>query len=215
MIKAVIFDQDGIIVDTEKVNIASALFAFGQLGVSLTEEDKKVFVGVHPEDYKDTLIAKYNVDFDEYNKYKREYYYREIENAQFFSKTVAIIRKLHDLKIPLGLVTSSRRPPTEKMLAKAGLADVFDIVISFEDTPKRKPAPDCYQICAAKLGFATSECLAVEDSFVGLTAAKAAGATCFVIPNEATRNQDFSRADKVIDYKTELDFKLFAEILGI
>ncbi|MCX6740305.1 MAG: HAD family phosphatase [Candidatus Parcubacteria bacterium] len=215
MIKAVIFDQDGVIVDSEKINVASALYAFAKLGVQIDEADKKMIIGIHPTDYKNTLLAKYNIDFDEYNKIKREYYYQELDKVEFFSKTVAIIRKLQEENIPLGLVTSSKRSTTEKMMAKAGLAGVFKALICFEDCEQRKPAPDCYLRAAEKLGFEPQECLAVEDSYPGLIAAKASGATCFVIPNEATKDQDFSQADKIIDYDTELDFSLFAEVLGL
>jgi HAD superfamily hydrolase (TIGR01509 family) len=214
MIKAVIFDQDGVILNSEKINVASALYAFAKLGVQLDEADKKMIIGIHPTDYKNTLLAKYNVDFDEYTKIKSEYYYKILDTVELFSKTIEIIKQLKRKKIPLGLVTSSKRATTEKMMKKAGLDGVFKAMICFEDCELRKPAPDCYLKAAAKLGFEPQECLAVEDSYPGLLAAKRAGATCFVIPNEATENQDFSQADKVIDYERELNFELFEEILG-
>ena len=215
MLKTVIFDQDGVILNSEKINVASALYAFAKLGVQIDEADKKMIIGIHPTDYKNTLLAKYNVDFDQYTKIKSEYYYQQVDNVELFSKTIEIIKELKRKKIPLGLVTSSKRATTERMMKKAGLAGVFKAMICFEDCELRKPAPDCYLKAAEKLGLAPYECLAVEDSYPGLLAAKASGATCFVIPNEATKDQDFSQADKVIDYERELDFKLFKEILGI
>jgi HAD superfamily hydrolase (TIGR01509 family) len=214
MIKAVIFDQDGVILDSEKLNVASALYAFKQLGVQVEEADKKMIIGIHPTDYKNTLLAKYNVDFDQYVKIKREYYYQELPSVELFSKTIAIIKKLKQHNVPLGLVTSSKRVTTEKMMAKAGLQGIFTVMICFEDCDLRNPAPDCYLKAVEKLRVDPSECLAVEDSYTGLTAAKRAGMTCYVIPNEITQGQDFSSADKVIDYDTELNYKLFEEIVG-
>lgn len=214
MIKAVIFDQDGVIADTERINVASALYAFAKLGVQITEQEKPMFIGIHPTDYKNTLLAKYNIDFDKYNEFKREYYYRELEHVEFFTKTVEIIKQLGQKNIPLGLVTSSKRLTTEKLIAMAGLQGVFKAMICFEDIEARKPAPDCYLKAAEKIGVEPFECLAVEDSNPGLIAAKRAGATCFVIPNEVTKNQDFSLADRVINYETELDIKLFEEIIN-
>jgi HAD superfamily hydrolase (TIGR01509 family) len=214
MIKVVIFDQDGVILDSEKLNVSSALYAFEQLGAQIDEADKKMIIGIHPTDYKNTLLAKYNVDFDQYVKIRREYYYQELPNVELFSKTIAIIKKLKQQNIPLGLVTSSKRDDTEKMMVKAGLQGIFNAMVCFEDCDLRKPAPDCYLKAAEKLGVEPSECLAVEDSNPGLLAAKRAGMTCYVIPNQITQDQDFSSADKVIDYATELDYKIFEEIVS-
>ncbi|MCX6745336.1 MAG: HAD family phosphatase, partial [Candidatus Parcubacteria bacterium] len=209
MIKAVIFDQDGVIIDSEKINLASALFSFEQLGIKIDDQDKKTIIGIHPTDYKNIMLAKYDFDFDRYVQIKRDYYSQALISAPLFTKTVNIIRQLKQKNIPLGMVTSSKRVTNQEILKRAGLDKVFKAIICFEDCEQRKPAPDCYLSCASKLNVLPYECLAIEDSQPGLTAAKGAGMTCFVIPNQTTQNQDFSRADKVIDYDTELDIELF------
>ncbi len=209
MIKAVIFDQDGVIIDSEKINLASAIFAFEQLGIKIDAQDKKSIIGIHPADYKNIMLAKYDFDFDRYVNLKREYYHQGLLQAPLFVKTVNIIKQLAQKNIPLGLVTSSKRITNQEILKRAGLDNVFKAIVCFEDCEHRKPAPDCYLLCATKLGVLAHECLAIEDSQPGLTAAKRAGMTCYVIPNQTTVNQDFSRADKIIDYDTELDLSLF------
>jgi HAD superfamily hydrolase (TIGR01509 family) len=213
MIKAVIFDQDGVIIDSESINLASALFSFEQLGVKIDDQDKKTIIGIHPADYKNTMLAKYDFDFDRYVEIKREYYHKALMTAPLFDKTVAIINELNKKNIPLGLVTSSKRATNEEILKRAGLGNIFKAIVCFEDCELRKPAPDCYLKAAVKLGIEPQSCLAVEDSQPGLTAAKSAGMTCYVIPNQTTQNQDFFRADKIIDYETELNFELFIELI--
>jgi beta-phosphoglucomutase-like phosphatase (HAD superfamily) len=84
------------------------------------------------------------------------------------------------------------------------LEGTFDAVVTFEDCERRKPNSDPYLITARKLGVDANECLVIEDSLVGLEAAKSAGMQCVIILNEETKNLSFSKADFVIESPEEI-----------
>jgi HAD superfamily hydrolase (TIGR01509 family) len=101
-----------------------------------------------------------------------------------------------DLRI--ALCTSGSKNEVVCKLKKNNLGDKFDVIITKDDVLRGKPAPDIYLAAMEKLGFQGHECLAVEDTEHGLEAAKRAGAFCFAIPQEFSKGQDFSKADKVL-----------------
>jgi HAD superfamily hydrolase (TIGR01509 family) len=200
--KAIIFDRDGIIINSEPINLSSAIKAFKKQGIEITEDEKKIIIGTHPRDYQDIFEKKYpDLDFTEYREYKRKLYVKGQKTAPLFAETIKLIKKLYQQKTPLALVTSSSGTGTLDILKRAGIDNLFKTIVTFEDCEKRKPAPDCYLIAAKKLGLKPSDCLVFEDTQIGLEAAKQAGMTCYVIPTQTTKNQDFSKADKVIEDK--------------
>nr|MBD3359342.1 HAD-IA family hydrolase [Candidatus Buchananbacteria bacterium] len=203
--KAIIFDRDGVIIDTEPINLDSAIKAFSQQGIELTEKEKDLIIGTHPVDYQEYFKQKYpDFDFAQYRQIKRELYLQGIETAPLFNEIIDLIKKLSQQNITLGLVTSSARPSTDKIIQRAGLQNVFQAIVSFEDCEQRKPAPDCYLKAAAKLNLEPKDCLVIEDTSIGLQAAKKAGMTCYVIPTKTTQDQDFSQADRILQSGKEL-----------
>jgi len=201
MFKAIIFDRDGVIIDSEPINLSSAIKAFKKQGIEITDEEKKIIIGTHPVDYKDIFVKKYDFDFTEYRKYKRALYLKGQKTAPLNKDIIKLIKKLHQQKVPLALVTSSSRNGTLDILQRAGIEKLFKTIVTFEDCENRKPAPDCYLLAAEKLDVKPSECLVFEDTQIGLEAAKQAGMTCYVIPGKITKEQDFSKADKIINNK--------------
>ena len=210
--KAVIFDKDGVILDSESININSAVKAFKELGVTVKEEEKNWIVGRHPDDYKKLFLERYDFSYGEFRKIQRKIYYELLKTAPLFNETISLIRKLHKMKIPLALTTSSGMKSTLQVLEKADLKNVFGVIVTTEDYKKRKPDPESYIITAKKLNFNPRDCVAIEDSSVGTEAAKGAGMKCVVILNEYTKNQDFSKADLVIDSADKIDISLLNNI---
>ena len=209
MIKAVIFDRDGIIIDSESTNINSAVKAFKWLGIAIKEEEKEWIVGKHPDDYKKLFLEKYDFSYEEFRKIQRKIYYELLESANFFEKTISLIRKLHKMNITLALTTSSSMKSTLQVLKKARLENIFKVIVTFEDYSERKPNPESYLITAKKLGVEPKDCVVIEDSSVGINAAKNAGMKCIAIPNEYTKKQDFSKADLVVDSADKINIDIF------
>ena len=210
--KAVIFDRDGVIIDSESANVISAVTAFKEIGIEIKEEEKEWIVGRHPEDYKEFFLKKYTFSYEEFRKVQRKTYYELLESTSLFEKTIALIKKLKLMKIPLALTTSSSMKSTLQVLRKAKLENVFDVIVTFEDYEKRKPDPEPYILTAKKLNLKPEDCVVIEDSSIGIESAKKAGMKCIAIPNEYTKNQNFSKADLTIDSADKIDINLLNNI---
>lgn len=206
--EAVIFDRDGIIIDSESINIASAVETFKKLGINITKEEEKYIVGRHPEDYKNFFLEKYDFVWDEFRKLQREKYYSLLPKVPFFDKTIKLIKMLHRLKIPLALATSSNKETTLQILKRAKIEEMFEVIITSEDYNLRKPDPEPYIATSFRLNLMPEDCVAIEDSSVGVESAKRAGMKCIAIPNEYTKDHDFSRADLILDSADKIDLKL-------
>ena len=143
---------------------------------------------------------------------QRNYSQQEIENlrrernriysALLQSETIMIygveaaLKRLYG-KVLLGIVTSSRRDHFEIILRKTGILPYFNFYLTREDYEKAEPDPESYLKAVEKSGFRPDECLVVEDSERGLTAAAAAGLRCIVVPRGMTGNGEFAEAYRV------------------
>lgn len=210
--KAVIFDRDGVILDSESTNVNSAVKAFKELGITIKKEEKDWIIGRHPDDYKKFFLKKYNFSYEEFRKIQGKSYYELLESTPLFGKTISLIKKLHEMKIPLALTTSSGIKSTLQVLKKADLENVFDVIVTFEDYEKRKPDPESYMITAKKLNLNPEDFVVIEDSSVGVEAAKNAGMKCIALPNKYTNKQDFSKADLVVGPQEKISWKLISSL---
>jgi HAD superfamily hydrolase (TIGR01509 family) len=100
--------------------------------------------------------------------------------------------------VPRALVTSGLSSYVKVVLRHLSLDGVFNVIVTGEDVSHGKPAPECYQLAAHRLGLPPASCLVLEDAPNGLAAAKAAGMTCWAVPNEHTRSLDLSTAELVL-----------------
>ena len=205
MIQAILFDRDGVIINSEKTNVFSAVQAFGDLGIVISEKDKEYIVGKHTLDYVEYFEKKYSFPLDMFLKIQKENYYKLFSSVEFFENTIKLIKRLKLKGYKIALTTSSHLDSTKTVFEKANLGEVFDVVVTFEDCKKRKPDHYPYLITAKKLGIKSSECLVIEDSVIGLESAKNAKMKCVVIPNEYTKKQDFTKADFIVKYPNEIE----------
>lgn len=210
--KAVIFDRDGVILDTESINIDAAVIAFNAFGITIKEEEKQWIVGRDPDDYHKLFLKKYTFSYEEFRKVQRKTYYELWHAVPLFDKATSLIKRLHGLKVPLALNTSAKRKSTEEVLRRAALENVFDVIVTSEDYKKRKPDPESYLLTAKKLKVLPGDCIVIEDSSIGVEAAKNAGMKCIAIPNQYTKNADFSKADLVVDSADKIDIALLRSL---
>ena len=204
-VKAVIFDRDGVIINSEYAVVASVPKAFKALGFEVTEEDLKYIVGRSVTSYKDYFLNKWDFDFEEYRKLQKEFFYQGLESAPIFEKTVDLINSLHSKNIPIGLTTSAGKDTTDVVLKMANLEGKFNVIVTKEDCTKLKPDPEPYIVTAQKLNIDPKYCVAIEDSALGVESAKKAGLFCIAIPNEFSKEHDFSLADIVLDSAEEVE----------
>ena len=208
MIKAVIFDRDGVLIDSEFTNVKAAELAFSEFGIALSQQEKDWIVGRHPDDYLIPLLEKYGIENDDkFRKLQSERYFKILDSTPFFEKAIDLLKELHDKKLVLGLCTSSDKETTFRLLEKKGIRDLFQEVVAKGDCSKRKPNPEPYLITAKKLGVQPDECLVIEDSDIGLKSALNAGMKCVIIFNEYTKNQNFTGAFKVVGSADEIELE--------
>jgi len=211
MIKAVIFDKDGVLLDSEGINLTTARMSYKAAGVILDYDDERVIVGRHPRDTVRILSKKYDFNPDIVIQ-KSDYYYRKYEKqAKLMPGAYELVSQLSQNFI-LAMATSADRFLTNRFLDRFKMKDFFRVVVAFEDCSKRKPAADIYLTALKKLKIDSNSCVVVEDSEIGVTAAKSAGIKCIAVPNQYTAGQDFSAADRVVDSFSELGVNVIAEM---
>ena len=202
----ILWDNDGVLVDTERWYFQATREIFAGVGIALTVElyfeyflsrssGTSQFASVH---------GVSEADIAEMQGARNERYLQMLEQEEI---TIAGVRETLARLRPhfvMGIVTSSRRPHFETMHRRTGLLEFFDFAITHEDYARSKPASDPYLAAVARSGLPAGRCLAIEDAPRGLIAARAATLDCWVIPTELTRRATFSGATRVLDRITDV-----------
>ena len=210
--QAVIFDVDGLIVDTEAIYCRTFNETLGPYGISLTPEDYTACVGRPTEHNCQYAVSEYCLDTtpEALNRAWMERFDGAISDPEQVVLMPGILELLDDLRrkaYRLGLASSTHRPRMEKTLRNgllsrldgvSSLAEIFSATLSGSDVQHTKPAPDIFLLTAERLGVKPDRCVVFEDSEAGVLAGKAAGMTVFAVPNFFTRHQDHSAADVVL-----------------
>ena len=184
---AVIFDMDGLVLDTEATYFIAWQQAAVQLGYRLSDEFCESLSGLNGDDVKQKLLAECGADFDlSYFKQTASSVWRNhvnqngIEVKRGFNELLAFISQQ---SLPYCLATNSRAINALECLELAGLSNVFSTIISRDEVTHGKPAPDIFLKAAESLQVPIQQCLVLEDSHAGVVAAKLAGAFTVFIPS--------------------------------
>lgn len=208
--KAVIFDMDGVIIDSEPIHLEVDIQTFKDLGCDISSEELEKYVGATNEYMFADIKKKYNI-----NKSIEEIINNKVEMTknkviQMDLNPIDGIRELlNDLKnenIPTAIASSSPRDFIDVVISKFKLRDYFTYIISGEEVENGKPAPDIYLEAAKKLRLSPDDCIVIEDSRNGVIAAKTAGMKCIGFKNVNSGNQDLSKADIIIDSIADIKF---------
>lgn len=202
MIRAVIFDLDGVIVESENAHIEAEKQTFLKYGVQISAEELHKYTGTTAKAMFTELIRKYklNTTFEEISDQKEEIFFGLLrEDAEPTKGIITLLRKLKSERIRLAIGSSSTKKQIKYVLNKLEIARIFDCVVGAEDIVNSKPDPEIFLKAATELDVKPSECLVVEDSKLGVEAAKRAHMKCVGYRNPNSGNQDLSRADIVTD----------------
>ena len=197
---AVIFDNDGLTLDTEHTWTRAEAALYARYGTEFTLDHKREMLGTSGERSARTMERHLDQPGrgDELRGELRELVRGELDGAAIspMPGVIELLDALADAGVPLGLATNSGREFATRALRAAGLYGRFGAVVSAEDVARPKPAPDVYLAAAAKLGAEPAACVALEDSETGVAAAKAAGMTVIGVPSFA--GIDLGAADLVV-----------------
>ncbi|HLE73448.1 MAG TPA: HAD family hydrolase [Anaerolineales bacterium] len=200
MIKALIFDFDGLIVDTELPDYESWQQVYRQHGCELAVEAWGQIVGgtgasdFDPHSHLERLCGQ-ELDREEIWINRRKLYLDSITQQPILPGVLEILESAERLGLGLGVASSSPENWVRGHLARLGLYQRFDTIKTAEDVERTKPHPQLYLAAMDALGIEPSEGIVFEDSPNGVKAAKSAGLFCVVVPNKVTTQLRFAGAD--------------------
>lgn len=206
MIRAIVFDFDGTIVDTESASYEAFRGIFAEHGLELPLERWALGIGTWGA-YDPFADLEEGLGRPVDRRAVRERFEAEmaerIRSLELRPGVADTLEEARSRGMRLGLATSSYRGSVEPHLKELGLLGYFEAVHTADDVARVKPDPALYRLALASLGVAGRQAVAVEDSLNGLRAAKAAGLYGLAVPNELTAFMDFSEADLVLSSLAE------------
>ena len=218
IIKALIFDFDGLILDTETPGYNSWKDIFKNLGYNLKFQDWAPKIGnpLHDTENKILLKLKKTPTEIEQIKVKRNTLYKNLLEKQALRPGILkLLKNAKNLKLKIGIASSSDKNWITKHLIKYNILDQFLIIISKDDVSQIKYAAEIYLKALKALKIDNpKEALAIEDSPIGILAAKSAGITCLAYPNNLTKNLDLKAADMILENLESIKLRTLLSDLG-
>lgn len=215
-IKAVIFDMDGVLIDSEPIHNQINDIVFRELELEITETEYESFVGTSNKDMWTILKEKYNLSqpLEDLMKYHNEkaYDYFSKNNIELIEGVLDLLTELNAKGYKIGLASSSPIELITIIQKKSKIKSFFMQSVSGEIFEKSKPNPEIFLYTANALGVPPEECVVIEDSKNGVTAAKRAKMKCIGYRNLNSGNQDLSMADVVVDSIREIESKLIESL---
>lgn len=196
-----LFDNDGVLVDTEPVFFAATREIFSSIGIELTEQwfiEEQLRFNTSPWELPET--KRFSADEIALFRQMRDDLYttRLRQGVTLMPGVMSTLQALHG-DYRLAVVTSSKKSHLQVIFQSAGIGHFFDFLITQDDITHQKPHPEAYLRAIMLAGGKAEQCMVIEDSERGLTAAKKAGLSCVVIPNHLSGNQDYAQADAILD----------------
>jgi len=209
MIRALIFDMDGVIIDSEPIQCEIAAEVLRSFGAEPDINEMYEFIGVTNQVMWPVLKERHKLDVTVEELLER---HQEYKKRRFFQEKLEPIDGIEDLirdascrGLKIALATSSPKYFARHILTSTGLMPYFDAMVTADDITRSKPDPEIYLKAAEILGIDTGSCVAIEDAEHGIHAAKRAGMKVIAFANPHSGKQDTSRADFVVSSIRDID----------
>lgn len=201
-IKALLFDLDGTLIDSEKFHFDCWNEFLHPYGVTLELKDWLTnYAGIPLPQNAKTLVERYKIDTDlaDFIAKREQLTYEEFKTKDITLMPFALefVQFFYEKGLTLAVVTASLRVDVEAVFERNGLAKYFKLFITRTDVNKSKPDPESYNVCVERLGLQKDECLVFEDTVNGVKSAMAAGITCYAIQNNVRAHLKLKIADEL------------------
>lgn len=216
MLKAVIFDMDGVIVDTEYTYLEEKAAMLKDWGHDLGIEYQYQFMGTSYDFMWRTMIEELDLPYSieesiaEMNRRRAAAIARD--GYLPIKHTAELVKHLKSRGLKLGIASASPKTKIIEILEALNLKEYFDVYVSVEECEHGKPEPDVFLKAAAKLAVSSEECFVIEDSKNGVAAAKAARMRCIGFANPDYKVQDLSKADVIVTDMDQITDELIQKI---
>jgi beta-phosphoglucomutase len=208
MIKGVLFDMDGVLLDSEEYITQAGIMMFKEKGFEVKEIDFKPFTGMGENRFLGGVAEKYEIPFEPEKDKARTYaIYEQITRGKLqpLDGVIEFIERCRKKHLKLAVATSADEIKMRINLRETGLKEeLFDTLVNGLDVKHKKPHPEIYLLAASKLGLNPIDCLVVEDAISGMKAAKAAGCKCLAITSNFGA-EVFNDADWIVPNLEEAD----------
>ena len=228
MIRAIVFDLDGTLVQTEALKAISYARAAKQLKPDLSEDEivrrYDDMIGRSRNEVAEAIVERFGlkVTWQALIDIRMKIYDDMLADPtvlkrQEYPHATALLRKVKGMGYPTGLCTMSYAPETAVVLKTLDIERYLDVIVTRDQVSKPKPDPEIYRLAAAKLNVQPTECLVVEDSEPGVDSAIAAGTLCVVVPSDLTRDRVLAHApmqgEVIVNDPADLD-RTVTDLLG-
>jgi HAD superfamily hydrolase (TIGR01509 family) len=210
MVNTVIFDMDGVIVDTEPLHFFAYYEHFKALNIEVPHELYATFTGFSTKNTYQKIKETFALDheIEDLIQGKRDFFnglFDTKQDLEMLPGVFDLIKDLHANGLQLVLASSASKVTIKKVFDRFDLHQYFTHSVSGEDFPKSKPHPAIFEKAAELSGSPIEECIVIEDSTNGIKAAKAAGIFCVGYVSEHSKLQELNEADIIISHFNELD----------
>lgn len=219
MIQAAIFDMDGLMINTEPLQSQAYEHVLKSYGKTPQYYPSGVVqkIGVKEKDNWELMKSIYSINEPTdllIAKRKPVYFQLLQEHVAPQPGLFALLQTLNEHKIPMAVASSSLRYSILLVLKKLNIQHYFGAIVSGEDVTYGKPAPDIFLKASEELKVLPQNCVVFEDAQSGIEAGKAAGMKVIAVPNEFTRDHDFSKADSIVNSLEKITWPMVDNLIG-
>lgn len=207
--KAVIFDMDGVITDTQDLIAAAESALLAEYGIMVTPEEITArYAGTTSREMMPHVFASFNIEMPELpvliQQRKERIDAVVTGNVRAIPGTVEFIRELHERGVPIAVGSGSRTPFIRSALSELGIFELFQNTTGSDEVANGKPAPDTFLLAAERLGIAPEYCLVIEDGKHGMVAAQQAGMRCIGLIRSGEYSRETHPADAFVKNLSEV-----------
>ena len=212
---SVIFDMDGVLIDSVKYHWQAMNEVLSDYGISVPDKQLPKYIGRPLRSQLEQLGNENDVelDYDILNHKISVIKQALLENIQPKEGVIQLLELLKTNNVPIAIATSNTRDETDRRLIVAGIRDYFSVLVTEDDVTEHKPNPAVYLEAARQLGANPKDCIVFEDAPAGVRAAKGAGMTCVAIQTPFTNATDLQAADTVVTSLLQVDMDVISNVI--